>query len=109
MPSSEPASEEARWRTRPRYVWHHRMHEDFAQERMAFVQLKFEPTYHRDWALQQLRSAFRETHVVSYTVWELFGDVDLLIRLWLPPSLSMKELTRGLDEALSGPYRARRS
>jgi hypothetical protein len=68
------------------------IHEQWGQSRLIFWRLAFSPTYSRTKALDELRHIFaEELGVTAYTVYELTGNFDLLVRVWLP-----RECTRAM-------------
>lgn len=85
-----------------RLHWHSRVHKDWGKERLYFWRLRFRPTYMRDDLQRALRELLAEARIGSYMVYEVFGDFDLLIRLWLPSTIAAQEFSDLLEERL-GP------
>lgn len=68
----------------PKFLWHHRVHQEAAGESLYFWRLGFNPVYDRDTTEAGLKAAARECKIRSFVSYELFGAYDLLIRVWLP-------------------------
>lgn len=76
-------------------------------ERLVYLLIGFAPNYDRDLAQEQIKGALKSQGVLAYTVWELFGREDILLRAWLPPNFDdMDKFKEALDSAISGPHRA---
>ena len=84
----------------PHFQWNHRVHEMWGQERLIFWRLAFSPTYDRDAVLSALRDVMKKNRVSSYVFYELAGVYDLLLRIWLPSSVTQEEFKRSLREHL---------
>lgn len=80
--------------------WHSRAHRVWGKERLYFWQLRFLPTYQVEEIRSALEQLFREARIRSYMVYEVFGDSDLLIRLWLPARLRAEDFKRMLEVGL---------
>lgn len=90
----------------PPYLWHEELHRKLCSERLVYVRIGFTPAYDRDLAVEQIKLAFTNLGILSFTLWEMFGDADILLRAWLPPSVESLDLLRKrLDEAIVGPHR----
>ncbi len=83
-----------------RVHWHSRTHKDWGKERLYFWRLRFRPTYPRADVERELHTLFTEERIGSYTVYETFGDWDLLVRLWLPATLGAQDFKNLLAERL---------
>jgi hypothetical protein len=85
-----------------RFQWHPLLHRDWAKERLCFWRLGFYPTYDRELVKERLEGIFQEQMVHSYAPYELIGIHDLMLRIWLPTSLTQGEFNDMLAVAL-GP------
>lgn len=84
-----------------RYIWHHRLHEEWGKERLFFWRLGFAPTYDRRAILRRLEAVFSENQIISYGVYESTGYHDLFLRIWLPTTITQDAFERVLYEKLS--------
>ncbi len=80
----------------PRIHWNHRVHQDWARERLHFWRLGFAPTYDHDAILASIRQTFEEKGILSYAVYELTGIHDIIIRMWLPLTCTLQEFRQAL-------------
>ena len=80
--------------------WHSRAHIEWGKERLYFWQLRFLPTYPVNEIKDALEQLFHDARIGSYMVYEVFGDSDLLIRLWLPAKLRAKDFRQMLEDRL---------
>ena len=80
----------------PRLHWHHRVHQEWARERLHFWRLGFDPTYDRDAIQEAIKQTFQERDVLSYAVYELTGTYDIVIRMWLPMSCTLQKFKEAL-------------
>ena len=87
-----------------RYLWHYDLHRTIASEHLCFLGLTFTHTYDRTTALAQLRLALRGLDIPSFTVWELIGEIDLMVQVWLPPRISLEDLKTKLAETAEYPH-----
>lgn len=101
-----PTTKLAARSTQPRYLWHAGLHQTIAQEQLAFIFASFEPTYKRERALLQVKTALAGLSIRSYALWELIGDPDLLIQAWLPPGVTIPPLVAAIDSAIASPVSA---
>jgi hypothetical protein len=85
-----------------RLQWHPQLHRDWAKERLCFWRLGFYPTYDRDVVREQLANVFEKYDVQSFAPYELIGIHDLMLRIWLPTSITQGEFTDALADSL-GP------
>lgn len=88
-------------RKRKRYIWNHTIHEAWGKERLYFVRLNFYPTYDIPSIRERLRQVLYDHNVHSFVVYELTGDYDLLLRVWLPTSVSSQVFRRALHKELA--------
>jgi hypothetical protein len=86
------------------------VHETWGGARLCFVRLGFH-VYDRDDVLRILSETLREVHSCAFVVYEILGDYDLLVRVWLPREVTQIRLEEVLATrlALSGvdPSRVR--
>lgn len=90
----------------PTQVWHHELHNQFARERLCFFWISFGAHYERRPALAQIKRALQSVPILSYAVWELLGEQDLLIRIFLPVDIHPDDLRDRLSEAIVQPHAA---
>ena len=83
-----------------RLHWHSQAHRVWGKERLYFWRLRFRPTYPIADIRRELQQLFCDARVGSYMVYEVFGEADLLIRLWLPSTLSASDFSELLYERL---------
>jgi transcriptional regulator with XRE-family HTH domain len=75
------------------HVWHHRVHERWAGERLHFLWFSVLPTYDPHTAPLQLQAILEyDIGVTSFELCELFGSVDLVARMWLPAGVGMDQI-----------------
>jgi hypothetical protein len=89
-------------RTGPRYLWHYELHQRVGNERLVFILVGFDPTYHRGKTVAAVKTALAKIGVISYAVWELVGEYDLMIQLWLPGQVKLHHLLERIGDALPG-------
>jgi hypothetical protein len=86
----------------PRTIWHHRVHQEWAGEELAFWRLAFFPTYDYENIVKPLvQKVMSDLKIGSYAVYETMGVFDIFIRAWLPAGVSHR-FERALVEALDG-------
>lgn len=102
MSTARNAARGVRQVRRKRTHWHSRAHIEWGKERLYFWQLRFRPTYPVDGIKEALEQLFRDARIGSYMVYEVFGDSDLLIRLWLPAKLRAQDFELMLIDHLRG-------
>lgn len=84
-------SKERKDQRKEEIIWHHNIHLHMAQERLCYCVLTFEPIYSKISIYDSLKQLFGEIKVNSYAIYELTGGVDIILRLWLPASISNEE------------------
>jgi hypothetical protein len=89
------------------YLWHHDLHRRAASERLYFFAFEFYPNYDQTIAVGQIKTALRANRIVSYVVWELLGNVDLLVKLWVPSQVDLATLKSALADSISYPHQFR--
>lgn len=80
--------------------WHPEVHEKWAEERLVFWRLGFNPTYRRDDVLKALDVICARYGITAVTVYEVLGSYDLLWRVWLPPAAVIDEIDRDIKRTL---------
>lgn len=86
---------------RSQIQWHPAVHEQWAGERLVFWRLGFSPTYRRDEILQAFDLICERHGITSLTVYEVFGNYDLLLRLWLPKSVATERVDRDFKKTFA--------
>jgi hypothetical protein len=66
------------------FQWHPAVHERWGEERLHFWFLKYRSIYDRSRYVKQLETLFMKLGIRSYTIYELIGGYDLLVRVWVP-------------------------
>lgn len=90
-----------------RYLWHYNLHRTVAAERLYFLSCEFNDSYDRGIAVDAVKVTFRKLGINSFVVWEMFGGIDLLIKVWVPATMEMQDITQELHESLPSPNRFR--
>ena len=85
----------------PEYVWHHSCHQILGNERLMYWRLGFMPTYDYPEVLPRLNSLLERFKIKSYALYEMTGQHDLLVRLWLPPGPTADDINEALAADLS--------
>lgn len=85
----------------PQLLWHHRLHEEWAKERLYFWRLGFSPTYDRNSIVTGLESVFSDLQILSYGMYESTGQHDLFLRIWLPTTVTQDTFETTLYDRLS--------
>jgi hypothetical protein len=80
--------------------WHPVVHELWAQEKLVFWRLGFNPTYRREEVLQSLDVICARYGITAITVYEVLGSYDLLWRVWLPKTAVLDEVDRDVKRTL---------
>src|SRR5437879_3507412 len=88
----------------PLYQWNHRVHQDWAEEQLYIWTFTFTPTYNRDDAVDRVKSALSTFNIQSFAIYELVGEVDILLRLWLPRALDFPRFETELSSKLGDNY-----
>jgi hypothetical protein len=84
----------------PRYLWHYRLHERIANERLAFILMGFDPHYHREHTKGDVKRSLTRLGIRSYAIWELIGEHDLLLQAWLPSQVDTPTLQEAITDEL---------
>jgi len=82
--------------TPPPLLWHHKVHEAWADEKLVFILIAYEPTYNRDDAVERLQDFLIEREILSYQLYEITSPHDILVRAWVPKRMSFHELKKDL-------------
>jgi len=80
--------------------WHPAVHEEVAGERLLLIRATFD-SYQRSVVLEPLTRSMDRAGVLSWSVFELLGGVDLLIRAWVDAD-SWRKLPEELQGSLVG-------
>lgn len=100
-PSEVPATaSESSGTPRELLLWHPALHVRRDGCRLSFWRLAFPAPYERDRTFDTLHRLYDRFKIESYVEYELLGDWDVLLRLWLPTELDHSEF----DAALSGAF-----
>ena len=105
-PSTPPKQANRAARSRPprveaeptTWAWHYRLHERLANERLVCVLIGFDPSYGRERAKADVKKALNRIGVLSYTLWELIGEYDVMLEAWLPVNIDVTALREAIDE-----------
>jgi schlafen family protein len=84
---------------RQRAEWHPLVHQRWANERLSFLRLGL-ADYDAEETVQWVHGVMREVGVRSWSLHELLGHWDVLIRAWVPAAIT--ELEYHLQRALRG-------
>jgi len=87
-----------------RHVWHRRLHEEWANERLYFWRLAFYPTYVDHRVREGILQAFDDHSVRSYAMYELFGLYDVILRAWLPTRVTQTIFQETLERRLAAQH-----
>lgn len=79
------------------HLWHEALHTHVANEQLVYVFLQYSPTYNRTVALAGVKAALQSNDVVSYALWELIGQDDLLVQAWIPRSMRLSTFENALQ------------
>jgi hypothetical protein len=82
--------------SRPHFLWHNAIHEEWADEKLIFLFLASEPTYNRETAIQRVKDFLERHQICSYQIYELTAPYDLLVRAWVPKGMQRHELKEGI-------------
>ena len=69
------------------YLWHPGIRESWAKEKLVYWQISFQDSYTRKTVYDVLDQFLQECNIHSYTIYELSGHIDILIRVWVPAHL----------------------
>jgi len=74
--------------TEQRLQWHPVLHEEIGRETLHYWFLSFSSSYEWDLVRTELLALLGRLHVYSFALYELMGDCDVLLRVWLPRGTS---------------------
>lgn len=74
----------------PPQIWHHQLHEHWADEDLTFWRLAFFPRYESTAVLDIVHGVFERQGIISYAIYETLGLFDMFIRAWLPSHTAEK-------------------
>jgi hypothetical protein len=74
--------------TEQRLQWHPSLHEAIGQETLHYWFLSFSSSYEWELVRTELVALLRRLHVYSFALYELMGDCDVMLRVWLPRGTS---------------------
>lgn len=70
--------------TEQRLQWHPSVHEEVGRETLHYWFLTFAASYEWDLVRADLLALLESLQVYSFALYELMGDCDVLLRVWLP-------------------------
>lgn len=82
-------------------IWHDEVHRRLESSLLYFWRLSFGHKYDRIEVLARLRSLYRDAGIYAHIAYEALGDFDLLLRLWIPRTLTADEFDNMLNDALA--------
>lgn len=77
-------------------LWHNDIHKKWGDQKLVFLFLSYEPTYHRETAVARLQDFLQEEEICAYQVYEVTAPYDLLVRAWVPARMQRNDLLEGL-------------
>jgi hypothetical protein len=90
--------------TRP-YFWHNEFHKRIANERMIFLLGSFDPVYRGRKTIDEIESVFTELKIRSFAIWELLGIDDLMLQVWLPHTIELRQLHQAIARKCQDDFR----
>ena len=91
----------------PLFLWHHRVHTEKRKERLFYWRMAFDQGYDRDAVTVGIEKACEKHGVRGVIVYELFGSVDVLVRVWLPEACTFSDFDGSLKDELKPAKLAR--
>jgi hypothetical protein len=82
------------------YQLHHRVHEEWGEQSLHFWFFAFSASYDLEELRNALKGVLAEHRVTAYASYELVGQYDLMLRVWLPYA-RVKAFRVSLRDALS--------
>jgi len=76
----------------------------WGKERLYFYRLSFAPTYERGKIEAKLDKLFEAHRVGSHIIYELYGNWDLLMRVWLPSDVRSDDFEQALKDSLKSVH-----
>src|SRR4051812_13345687 len=68
----------------PRMQWHPEVHRKWAREELFFWLFEFGTSYELPDVIEELTRSLDEGGVAGYAGYELLGNYDIMLRVWLP-------------------------
>jgi hypothetical protein len=99
--SAVPTSDAAPAR-REVLLWDDAIHEHHEACLLYFWRLSFGVYYDRGFILGRLHELYTHFEIPSYCVYQILGEYDLLLRLWIPRRFIPEEIDTALPEFLAG-------
>ena len=65
------------------YLWHQELHQNCGQENLYFLRFFFAPIYKREEVLAGIQRVLYDYHVESFALYEMTGEYDILLRVWM--------------------------
>jgi hypothetical protein len=87
-------------RAAPAFQWHPDVHLNWGGEHLYFWRLSFYPGFDSSAIAEALTELLEETGVRSYAAREMIGPVDIILRAWLPMSMSEPDFRKLLADRL---------
>lgn len=84
----------------PKHLWHYELHERLANERLVFVLMGYDPYYNRERAKADVKKALSRLRILSYALWELIGEYDVMLQAWLPKGVDVTTLQTTIADEL---------
>ena len=97
----DATSRETRRPERPRFEWHPEVHAGWGQSALYFLRIGFGPTFRRRVVLEAMLGALDKLGVRSWSLDELLGGYDALLRLWVPRQVAIVDLISQIRNDLS--------
>lgn len=82
------------------FQWNHRIHERWGNERLFFWRLGFAPAYDRDAIVLGLERVMEKHGIGSYGYYQLAGAYDMILRIWLPNSVTQEDFEKTMADEL---------
>jgi hypothetical protein len=83
-------------------LWDDDVHERHEASLLYFWRLSFGVYYDREYIFAQLREFYANFEIPSFVAYQILGDYDLLLRLWIPRRFIPEEITAALFQFLRG-------
>ena len=83
------------------YTWHDAVYQARVGARLHFWRFSFAPNYDHDRILVAITDIMSKHGIRSYTVYETFGEYDVMLRAWVPREITAEDLGIVFDEGLS--------
>jgi hypothetical protein len=83
-------------------LWDDAIHEHHEACLLYFWRLSFGVYFDRELILGRLHELYAHFEIPSYSMYQVLGDYDLLLRLWIPRRFIPEEIDAAFDEFLAG-------